>query len=221
MAWTKITSRIDYLGVNGGTTTAIDTTGADFFIVAVSSYTVGTGGSETVTDSVGNTYTALTAKSNASYETIRLFYSYGSPHASHTFTYSDTSCYAHVAVIAFSGSHATPFDQQNGVDSTGAVTTLSPGSVTPSENDELVICALGMYSNWNVSLSIDSGFTIEKSATAILSVAIAYKIQTTAGAENPAWSWTTARSSSTVIATFKKAAAGGGGNPYYYYQQAG
>ncbi len=103
----------------------------------------------------------------------------------------------------------TPFDVENGaIQYVG--TTLQPGSVTPSENNELIVTGLGFYPSG--VLSVNSSFTISDQVNYVSSAAMglgaAYLVQGTAGAVNPTWTdSTTATSLAAVIATFKAAAA--------------
>jgi hypothetical protein len=190
------------------TTSPLDTTGATGIILVVSSYGVGAPG-----------YTIADNKSNGAPIDPSLFHTTGSASvrlwyylaptvgANHTFTVtcSPSAEYPWIAVLAVSGLKlTTPLDQsaQNGA----AAASVQPGSVTPTEANELLVTGLGFY---NVSLpAIDSSFTLSQSATGgsgqYFPGGMAYKIQTTAGAENPTWSWTGGSTeAAALIATFK------------------
>jgi hypothetical protein len=194
------------------TTSAIDTTGADLIVLVRSVYDNGT--PSTPTDNKSNTWTALTrrqATGDTAYD-VRIWYSVNPTVGSgHTFTQgSSGAIYPSLHVMAFSGSHASPFDQESG-QGTGSVTSVQAGSLTPSEGNCLVIS--GMVSNGGLP-GIDGTYT--ESATAAIggtsvSGGIAYDIQTTATATNPTWSWSGSHPSAAVLAVFKSAAGGGGG----------
>jgi hypothetical protein len=182
------------------TTGGINTTGADFLVAVVSNF----GGTAAVSDSKGNTWTALTESADA--VKCRIFYTVpSSVGASHTFTVSGAT-YPAICVAAFSGVHATPADQQNGATDTG-VTSLQPGSVTPSEDAELVVTGLATRDPVSME-SINDSYVLETSKPnnqdgVHMGAYLAYRVQTTAAATNPAWSWTTSRDASARIATFK------------------
>lgn len=184
-------------------TGAIDTTGADLLIVAGNSFDVAI----SVSDSKGNSWSSLTEYGGASAR-VRLFYVRGGTVGSgHTFTITSTVGFPCVAVLAFSGSVASPFDQESGA---GAA---QPGSVTPSEDNELLVS--GLCFSPSGTISINSSFSISNqidyAGGTNMGLAMAYKIQTSAGAENPTWSTTTSFTTRTSnIATFKAAAAAAG-----------
>lgn len=201
------------------TTAAIDTTGADLLVVAVSEYFGATGAS--LSDSKSNTWTQLTAYVTADYLRIRLYYCQApTVGTGHTFTYSGTDVYCAVAVSAFTGSAATPADQQNGAGVTSA-TQVQPGSITPSENNCLVVSALAY--DLTETVTVTEGMTItdqiQRVASEHFALGLAYKIQTTAAAINPTWSWTTAERAVATVASFKAAAASSAKPTYMYAQQ--
>lgn len=192
---------------NGATTSAIDTTGANLIVVAVSWFN---NAATTVSDNQGNTWTALTVRSVASNVTSRLYYC-ASPttNASHTFSVSGTSIFPTIAVVAVSGAAASPFDLENGATSSVDATSVQPGSITPSEDGCLVVT--GVSTN-GTSHSIDSGYTTQAQnyqASVRMGGGLAFLIQSTAAATNPTWSWTTASDRAATIASFKPASEGG------------
>ena len=197
---------------DGFTSAGINTTGASLLVAGVSSYTAI--GTANPTDSKGNTWTGLTDRAVVD-SRCRLFY-VGNPTVgtSHTFTISTAQTYAALSVCSFSGVVTTsPFDVENGGTSTGA-TSLATGSVTPSENDEVVVASLGLRNLLSVgdTATIDSGFTQETALAGVaaqcLGGAIAYKVQTTAAAVNPTFSWSNSYQAAAAIGTFKVAAGG-------------
>lgn len=199
---------------DGCTTSSIDTTGCDLLIIAVPQWP-GVG-AVTVSDSKGNTWTALTTYTDpGSDKQIRSYYCAAPTVGSgHTFTVAQGSCYSSIGVLGFSGAHATPADGQNGNSQTSG-TSNQTGSVTPAEDNELFIAAL---TNWRYSdtTTIDSGFThqinLDGNAHST-SIHIAYKIQTTGGAENPTWSWNGANATPSTLITFKAAASATNSGP--------
>jgi hypothetical protein len=94
-------------------------------------------------------------------------------------------------MAAFSGSAASPFDVENGFNGSG--TTLQPGSVTPSEANELLITALA-FNGSGSPLSINLGFTVIEDANFVsgqsYGVGLAYLIQGPAAPVNLTWTRT-------------------------------
>lgn len=211
MAIAYVTGVTANLGVNGGTTSSVDSTGGNFVVVAVASYEPSA--APTVSDSKGNTYSALTAQAVSGSHRIQLFYTANATVGSgHTVTISGATSYSSASVAVFSGVKTTsPFDQQNGVASGGS--PLSTGSVTPTEDNELVFAGISMNSAPS-ALSINGGFSTPAVVYFVggsaYGVGSAYLIQTTATAANPAWSWTGGDNMTAAIATFKEATGGAG-----------
>lgn len=213
MAYSFITS-----ASGTGTTGTCDTTGADL-IVLVGVYD--SGGTGTFSDSKGNSWTlctrpATTIENLASGSYVRIAYCYApsSVGASHTFSISPS--YGSIHAIAFSGAAAAPLDvQAAGYGSNAAnATTNQPGTATPSVDNCLLVAGLGVGDSGNPS-SIDSSFTLSTGISASTGVrwggALAYLIQTTAGAVNPTWTWTNSSANGAVMAAFQAASGGGGG----------
>jgi hypothetical protein len=113
---------------------------------------------------------------------------------------------ASIFFAAFSGVKQTsPFDQING--SNGFASTLQPGSITPTENNELVVALLGINSS-GTPMSINSGFTetnteINFGAGDHYGGCMAYIIQTTAAAVNPTWTRTNTNGMAVMQCSFK------------------
>lgn len=200
---------------NGATTAPIDTTGANLLVALVFSWVAAA--APGFADSKSNSWTGLTVRSAADPE-VRLFYVQGGAVGTgHTFSTSGTATYSGCLVAAFSGSVASPADQENGATGSG-VTSLKPGSITPTEDNELVIAAMATNNNagFSTQAAIDGGFTFSNrinSGGDSYAAALAYLIQTSAAAADPTFSWNNAHSAAAVIASFKAAAAGGGSLP--------
>lgn len=208
---------------NGATTGAIDTTGANLIVIGVAGFTFGqpTG---TPTDSESNTWLPLSSYENGGVINAQIFYAYNpTTSASHTFTASGFFGTYSVAVQAWNGSASSPFDQENGNGGFAGGSTLAPGSVTPSTNDQLVVSVLGYGGGPATTIvSIGDGFTIsdQTGTTPAYVIGMAYLIQTTAAAVNPTWTLDDApNAAATAIATFEASGGGGGGKPTLYYAQ--
>lgn len=193
------------------TTDAIDTTGANFLVAAVAS----TGSAFTVTDSKGNTWVELTPVASTQVTDVQLVYALNATcGASHTFTVDcDTDQDAAIWVGAFSGvAAASAFDDESGTD--GTTGPISPGSITPAEDNELFIVGLGANTAGGTTFAIDDGFTImaQEPEGNDWGGLLAYKIQTSAAAENPEISVTAGSTTglACAMAAFKAAAVGGG-----------
>lgn len=199
-------------GSTGGTTvttSGVDTTGADLLVAVVSYYGQTGTGDPAFSDSKSNSWTALTARelgfNNAA---VKIFYckptSVGS---GHTFTAAATNSYPTVSVSAFSGAKATsPFDQESGTATNSASTSYQAGSITPSEDGCLLVAGV---TTDGTSHTINSSFNAtatDKLSSNRMGGGIAYKVQTTAGAENPTWSWTGSTMRAAALASFKPAA---------------
>jgi hypothetical protein len=195
---------------NNVTTSAIDTTGASLIVCAVGSTH---GVSANVSDSKSNTWSSLTLRQPSSGVRHRLWY-VASPvvGTGHTFTVTTSGGAPAICVTAWSGAHTSPFDVENGA-TTNSGTSLATGSITPSENDELVIAGISNDTAASAR-TIGSGFTITDDITYVAGQhkpsTQAYLIQTTAAAVNPTWSWTTSDRGAACIASFKIAAAATG-----------
>lgn len=192
------------------TTSAINTTGASLIVVQVNIYP--SSGTVSLSDSNSNTWTEINGyMAGGSYHELHTYYC-ASPTvgSSHTFTASGGAKLA-IAVQAFSGTAASPLDQQNG-SYTASGTSLQPGAITPSQNGCVIISGLAFYTG-GASPSIDSSFTRSEYVSTgadVLQAACGYIVQSTASAVNPTWSWT--GSNIEVVANLVSflAASGGG-----------
>lgn len=198
----------------GATTDAIDTSGANLLVVVVGEYAgAGSSNDAVVSDSKGNTWNALTRRADGNTASRIWWSSPSSVGSGHTFTVAGTAIFGGLAVQAWSGSVASPFDQQAGNTNTSAA-TINAGEVTPTEDDELVVTGICHENNSGGAVSIDDGFTISGaiaySGGVTMGNAFAYLVQTTAALANPEWNITNAAQVATSIATFKAGAGGGG-----------
>lgn len=199
-------------GQDGGTTGAINTTGANLIVCVV---TYLTGSTITLADSKSNTWTALTASAVAgSNATVRIYYCDNPTVGSgHTFTVSSGGhFYGRVNAMAFSGIDTTggSFDAQNG-GTVSSATSKATGAVTPATDGLAIICAGGRGSSY----LNDAGFTDVDNHQFILnddfSTYVAYKLASGTSSLNPTISWTTSDDAAVRISTFKTPAVAGGG----------
>jgi hypothetical protein len=105
MAIALVSSLTATPGGSGGTTAALDTSGANLLILSVSWYTINTANPSTISDSKGNTWTALTRRNSPSgHFAHRLWYATNpTVGTGHTFTVTASADqYPAILVYAFS-----------------------------------------------------------------------------------------------------------------------
>ncbi len=201
------------------TTSNIDTTGCDLLVANIF-WSNGANAVAAVTDSKGNTWTAAT-KYNASDAANRFYWCKPSSVGSgHNFTIGVPNVYGGIIVLGFSGVKATsPLDGTNGATSASA-SSLATGSLTPSEDNCLLIYAATTAGNIT---AVDVG-TLQETANGISGTTygggVGYEIQTTATARNPSFSASVTNQMAASILAFKAEPAASSGNPWNYYRQA-
>jgi hypothetical protein len=176
---------------NSITTPGINTVGSSLIVVIVSTYTLQTSGTG-LSDSLSNTWIGLNTYANSNLNEVTMFYAANpTTGAAQTFTINSGAGYPALAVLAFSGTPAAPFDSQNG-GVTASATTLQPGNVTPSVDNELIVTGLSLGGTGVAS--INSGFTITdqiaQNGASNYGVAGAYIIKgfgTSGFGVNPTW----------------------------------
>lgn len=191
----------------GAITPSIDTTGAKLIVACIDGFT---GGGDSFTDSKSNTWVGLTYTNTGTVGT-RIYYctnpsSVGSGH-----TFTTNAAFSSICVACFSGvlTASSPFDQQNTHSATSG-STIASGSVTPTQDNELLIAAFG--GDATGTNSINGGFTITDQRPFIggtcYGCSLAYLIQTSAAAANPTWTLGSAiTQGGAAIASFKAPAA--------------
>lgn len=202
-------------GLNGATSDAVDTTGANLLVIAVAS----SSGTITVSDNKSNTYTPLTSYVSSS-QAARLYYC-ASPTVGvgHTFTVSGTTQVINFRALAYSGASGTPLDLDSGFTYTAVEgTAIDDATFLPSENNCLVIsahCLGGLVSGYTAHAGMTSLGHNAFSPDNYYGLGVVHAIQTTATAYDPATttvaSWTTAVPIRVASAAFKAASGGGGG----------
>jgi hypothetical protein len=164
------------------TTAPIETTGADFLVLVAAVADI----NPTVTDSFGNTWTAVPAVDHA--WTGQLFYAANATVGTgHTFTVVQADEDVGCAVAAFSGVLASrPLESDlNGLGST----TLQFGAITPGRAGDLIVTGLNSFAS-SAAPSTDTGFTVTDSLFGtgnISSPTLAYLIAPTSDPVNPTW----------------------------------
>lgn len=184
-------------GVNGGTSSPADFSGVDTILVGLTSV-----GGETVSDSHSNTYNVVT-----SIGTLKIYIAENAiTSASMTFTLSGTGINAAAYFVGFSGGKLSGAEDQSNTHTYAAQTSEQPGSVTPTQDNELLFLALSMDQDpgGGFVITVDSSFESPMPGNGIGGgvIGVSWKIQTSAGAENPTMSWTNPVSGESAIATF-------------------
>lgn len=113
-----------------------------------------------MTDSKGNTWTALAAQTASANSRHQLFYCVNPTVGSgHTFTNSGATNYPSIAVAAFDRTlNTTAFDVADGNGTASPTTSLVVDSITPTFNLELIVT--GFASDVATALAINSSMTI-------------------------------------------------------------
>ena len=207
---TFINSLAQNLGSSsGGTTSALNTTGANFIAACVSFWTSGT--AVNFSSSPSNTWTKLTPYGQADLNPqIVIFYAENAAvGTTQTFTSNTAYSYPSVTVMAFSGVKTTSsFDVQNGNSLGLGSFTIQPGSITPSLDHEMVISCISGYTGVGTdSFSINSSYIQKGNITSVGSQSMAnggaYIIQGTKSATNPTWTDASNNTHASSIASFK------------------
>jgi len=187
----------------GATSSALNTTGATLLVMTNMAYST----TQSVSDSLSNSWQALTQQCAGSVSCLTLYYVYNPTVGSgHTFTC--TGSYAYCTVSAWSGTSTAPtvLDAQNGATSS-STQSLSTGSITPSATNELIISGWGAQVHPVTGLAVSSGLTIldgQNTTTYVGPSYDAYLIDSSSSTIDPAWSVTsTAIKMSATVAVFK------------------
>lgn len=196
-----VSTQIAPAGSLGGTTPAVNTTGANLIVLiendSFSAPVV------TLSDNQGNTYTIRANVVSGSSVSVLRFYDCYNPvtNASHTFTASSgTPSFAALTVLAFSGAADTsgstgPWVGGPGTGTSG--TTSQPGAITIGANNTVVVSATTVVGAGSPdapgTFSVDSGFTIGEQmphyAGRHFGQACAYFIQAIAGNIQPTFTY--------------------------------
>lgn len=184
----------------------VDTTGATIIIIHTARYSGAGAGSIAISDSKGNSWTALTEQSNAE-GSSRIYYCINPIVGSgHTFTATGITIAVAVQVAAFSGINPAFGAETGALTHTG--TSLATGSLTPSANGALIISGFSAETAQTGTLSVSASLTISDQAAGAGGLnengALAWFEQSTAGAINPNWTWvgSASREAAATLAVF-------------------
>lgn len=206
MAITVTTTQNTQFGSSGGTSASLDTTGCTLLVVSL---VYQKAGGSNLTDSKGNTWTALTAYEGPSVAGARIYYC-DNPTVGTGHTFSTTSKLGGLTVFGITGDATSAYDVENGQFENTGQSTWGAGNTTPSVNDCILITSVYQQSA-GAAPSLPSGYTgyVWAVGTAFPGGA-GYKIQTTATTENPLWSINSAADAIANIAVFKPAVSSTG-----------
>lgn len=187
----------DFTGTDSATSSSLDTTGANCVAVFVSWWSGGTVGGSPLTDSKGNTYTAISGGTSAGgtwYIATNATVGTG-----HTVTFTTTGAYPFVRVIALSNiATASALDVQAQASGSG-VSTQASGAMTTTVGNTMVLAGL-VLGNSMSGISVDSGLTLAGSTSNAGGIAYGVKA---AGSVNPAFTWTGTTSATTYAIALK------------------
>jgi hypothetical protein len=193
----------------GGTTSAINTSGSGCKLIVVTLSTE-IGGTPTLSDSVGNTYTALTARTGTNYR-ARIYYCINPTlSATHTWTCGGGSTFPVLVAMGFDDT--VTYEAESGAGN--IVGNPQPGSITPSVNGAVIVAC---YSGSNgAAPTINSSFTVVGGVGTTgqqVGGGGAWLIQATAAAINPSWTVNDVNgNNANAMAVFVPSGGGGGGS---------
>lgn len=217
MAYSLITSQSTQFGGTAPNTTAALNTSTGSPTICIVTLTFRPTEGPSLSDSAGNTWTQIATYSGAGNQSgVTIYYCNNfTRSATHTFTTSSKFC--NISIMCFTGNRtaSTPQDQINGQFISGTTGNNTPGSITPSVNDCLVISTVMDYGGTNPTTP--TGYTlIAKGPTSTaFAWGVAYQIQTTATATNPNWAGSTGSNASVNVVSFLPPATTSTANPAF------
>jgi hypothetical protein len=201
---------------HGFTTSALNTTGANLFVIGVG----GINGPWTLTDSQGNSYAPAEYVDGSGFGNPRgnaIYYATGTGGPGHTFTIAGTSNFTALCVAAYSGAAASPLGSPSSHVANGSASTSVPGSITPAVPNALVITTQGGQDGQATASTISAGFStplaVPNGGGRQMSY-LAYQVQGAAAAANPTWTLPSSVANWSTIAYFRPAPSSGGLGAY-------
>lgn len=199
-------------GASGGTTPAFNSTGANCIAVYLAY-----GGSPTVTDNQGNTYTAETVRTNT--VSGRWYYCLNATvNAGHTVTIGGGSTVSSCVVYALAGVATTAaYSSPGGTDIASGTAASFGAAFTPPENNCIILMGAGLTTATITGVTGANGWTVDQWTSGVggtnYGSLVGYKIQTTATQvpiSQQFATWTNNAAGVCTPAIFKAAPAGGG-----------
>lgn len=166
------------------------TTNSKLFVIGVG-FVTGTGPA-TITDSLSNSYTCFTVWADTTWtERVCYVYNPSVSGSSLTVTIGGSPAKTSACGMAFSGVSSAPDTQNHALGGGGTVTTIQPGSITPSVTNELLTSILVFSNATASSASIGSSYAItdqdNEGAGTATSIACAWQKVSSTSALNPTW----------------------------------
>jgi hypothetical protein len=172
--------------VTDGNTITMNTTGADLIVILGNN---NANGNNPPTSTPSNTWSVARNQSNTNggRANCQIFFC-EAPTTSSTQTFNKTADFGCLAVLAYSGSVATPLDQTNGATISGG-TTDQAGSITPTTNNQLIVFGATLdQPALGATPTVDSGFSVVgfvDFGAGQYGMAVCTAVQLTAAAVNP------------------------------------
>ncbi len=193
---------------SNSTTGNVNALGTNLIVAAVASYNAVT--APVPTDNQGgNTYHALTVQ-EVSIPRIQLFWCVPANVSSTMEWYANASgSFPGIYVAYYSGAHSSPYNSESGTSRVGTI--QQPGSLTPPEDNCLLVTAAAVYVASGALMTVDSSFNrtdADVNDGHHFTAAMADQIQTTATARNPQWTTDGSEVASAVAMAVFKAASG-------------
>lgn len=170
------------LGINGGATGNLDTTGSKLLIMAASYFIAGS-----MSDNQGNSWTPLHEERQGTVSLVWWYCINPNTSVTHTFTYSGVNTYPSVVVSSYSG---TPIFDQKSLGQ-GLSTSMACGPLLPANGNSLVVSVEGH--EIAQAQSVTEGLTIREDNLYVIGqqdgLALGDIVQgVTPAAINPSWS---------------------------------
>lgn len=203
----------------GGTTTAINSTGATVLVASISLYGPSRGLFSNISDSKSNTWTQRSTTTSGGTEAWIFVAENPTVGSGHTLTVALTSgqMYYTAVLAAFSGTTTTStYDKQNSA-TTSTNTSVQPGSSgTPTVAGSLVVAAYSMPDGSTGVSSTPSGFSLAAQGAYVGGTAEGGGMwwKESSSAENPTftgWSGGTGDISAAIVVLKGDGSGGGGG----------
>jgi hypothetical protein len=184
------------LGTNGGTTSAMNMTGADLCVAAVSYFQPGAG--IAVSSSPSNTWIPTTAAAISGNMGVQLFYAIApTVNSAMTLTTTGAGTYTSGYLACWKNMPGATLDQQSQGVNTGTG-TVQPGSVTTTAAD-LVITAAASYSTSIMTVGSPYTSVAANVYGSVVGLGLGSYTQPSAGATNPTWTTSGTGSVATAV----------------------
>lgn len=203
-------------GVNGTGNMTLDSSGANLLIAVEGWYSYGNT-HPTPTENKGNTYASTSQYDTSTPTSVQLYYSnQASPTvgSGHYFDFAYSGAYIGGVFASFSGANAGGSVLDGSQGGTTVSSSLTLPSITPTENNCLVVTAIMFEDNSGGAINVPSGYTLINSVAYSGNnegIALAYQVQTTATATAPQWNITNSAAIAGIVAVFKGPGGGVGG----------